>query len=135
MHLHGKPRYIVPRAVLLLLASLQVDFVARYLRGWRIQLPCSVHIKVVAPLCLANALPQVDYVARYLRGWRIPLPQLPGLQGLAEVHELHPEPFGGIQVRVVAVCGTAVDCVSMQQVWLTSVCASLCAPKAEGLLT
>jgi hypothetical protein len=43
-------------------------------------------------------LPQVDYIARYLRGWRIQLPSLPGLVGTEEVHELHPEPFGGLQV-------------------------------------
>lgn len=46
----------------------------------------------------------MDYMARYLRGWRVsPHTQFPGVP---EVHELHPEPFGGMQVCVcMSVCG------------------------------
>lgn len=41
---------------------------------------------------------QVDYIARYLRGWRVsPHTELPDIR---EVHELHPEPFGGLQVGI-----------------------------------
>lgn len=39
---------------------------------------------------------QVDYLARYMRGWRIRRHRL--FRG-EEVHELHPLPFGGLQVR------------------------------------
>jgi hypothetical protein len=39
---------------------------------------------------------QVDYIARYMRGWRIQEHKL--FHGRT-VHELHPLPFGGLQVR------------------------------------
>lgn len=46
-------------------------------------------------LCLGWV--QVDYLARYMRGWRITQHSLYG--GLF-VHELHPLPFGGLQVSM-----------------------------------
>jgi hypothetical protein len=55
---------------------------------------------------------QVDYVARYLRGWRIECPSLPGLQGIRQVHELHPEPFGGMQVGANDSYGAAATCMT-----------------------
>lgn len=69
---------------------------------------------VLLPAC---PLLQVDYVARYLRGWRLQWPLLPGLQGIEEVHELHPEPFGGLQVR-----GAVAQLISRESLSQTAQC-------------
>jgi hypothetical protein len=47
-------------------------------------------------VCRLASVLQVDYLARYMRGWRIWGHSL--FEGHI-VHELHPLPFGGLQVR------------------------------------
>ncbi|KAF6250527.1 hypothetical protein COO60DRAFT_1465293 [Scenedesmus sp. NREL 46B-D3] len=70
----------------------------QFLQSWR-----QTDVLLVDEVSMVDCetLEKVDYVARYLRGWRLQLTSLPGLQGIKEVHELHPEPFGGMQVIAV----------------------------------